>query len=105
MGKAIDKQTKKKKLNLYDLNLYDKIDELRQINGIILKNLLNDSIVDKLTGIKRLQNNIKLDDVEYTKKEKSLVLVNTHYLLFFRETYTRETWHYKTLMKNKVGCQ
>ena len=32
------------------------------------KNQLNDLIIDKLKEIMQLQNNIKLDDLEYTSK-------------------------------------
>ena len=48
----------------------NKINELEQIESIFPKNQVNDLIIDKLKEIVQLQNNIKLDDLEYTKKRR-----------------------------------
>ena len=42
--------------------------ELKQIESIFPKSQFNDLIIDKLKEIMWLQNNIKLDDLEYTTK-------------------------------------
>ena len=55
------------------INLFNKIDELKQIETVFSNNQLNDSIIDELKEIIQLKNNIKLRDVEYTsKREKTL---------------------------------
>ena len=43
---------------------------MRQIESIIPKNELNDLIIDKLNKILQIQNNIKLDSLEYTEEIK-----------------------------------
>ena len=65
------------------LNLPNKID-LKQIQSLFLKNQFIVFIIDKLKEIMQLQNKIKLDDLEYTTKKKSVIIsVDTLYLLFF----------------------
>ena len=65
------------------LNLPNKID-LNQIQSLFLKNQFIVFIIDKLKEIMELQNKIKLDDLEYTTKKKSVIIsVDTLYLLFF----------------------
>ena len=65
------------------LNLPNKID-LNQIQSLFLKNQFIVFIIDKLKEIMQLQNKIKLDDLEYTTKKKSVIIsVDTLYLLFF----------------------
>ena len=55
------------------INLFNKIDELKQIETVFSNNQLNDSIIDELKEIIQLKNNIKLRNVEYTsKREKTL---------------------------------
>ena len=55
------------------INLFNKIDELKQIETVFSNNQLNDSIIDELKEIIQLKNNIKLGNVEYTsKREKTL---------------------------------
>ena len=49
---------------LKSLNLSNKIDQLKKIESIFLQNQSKDLIIDKLKEIKKLQNNIKLDDLE-----------------------------------------
>ena len=64
-------ETKTKQVNaLNSVNLPNKIYELKQIESIIPKNKLNDLIVDKLNKILQLQNNIKLDSLEYAEEIK-----------------------------------
>ena len=50
------------------MNLPNKINELKQIENVFLKNQVNDLIIDIVKEIVPLQNNIKLDDLEYTTK-------------------------------------
>ena len=50
------------------LNLPNKINELKQIENVFLKNQVNDLIIDIVKEIVPLQNNIRLDDLEYTTK-------------------------------------
>ena len=46
---------------------------------------MNELIIDKLKENKQLQNNIKLDDLEYTTKNANIMLsVTIHYLLHFK---------------------
>ena len=55
------------------INLFNKIDELKQVETVFSNNQLNDSIIDELKEIIQLKNNIKLRNVEYTsKREKTL---------------------------------
>ena len=71
-------ETKRKQvIALNSVILPNKIYELKQIESIIPKNKLNDLIVDKLNKILQLQNNIKLDSLEYTEEIKK-----TLYLFF-----------------------
>ena len=50
MVKALGKQTERKFDALKSLNLSDKIDELKQIEGTFPKHMLIDLIIDKLKG-------------------------------------------------------
>ena len=68
LGSAFEKQTKQQADALTFLNLYNKIDELKQIESVFTRNQLNDLIIDKLEEIKQLQTNIKLENLEYTIK-------------------------------------
>ena len=73
LEKALQKQTKKQIHALKSINLFNKIDELKQIESVFSNNQLNDSIIDELKEIIQLKNNIKLGNVEYTsKREKTL---------------------------------
>ena len=46
---------------------------------------MNDLIRAKLKEIIKLQDTIKIDDLNYkSKHEKLVILVNIHYLLFFK---------------------
>ena len=68
LGNTFEKQTKKQADALKSLNLSNKRSELKQIESIFLKNLLNDLFIDKLKETNQSQNSIKLDDLEYTAK-------------------------------------
>ena len=50
------------------LNHYNKVDEWKQIEGIFPKTLLTDLATNKLLEIIKLQNSLKLDNLEYTTK-------------------------------------
>ena len=75
-------ETKRKQvIALNSVILPNKIYELKQIESIIPKNKLNDLIVDKLNKILQLQNNIKLDSLEYAeeiKKDSLLIFFLRH---------------------------
>ena len=51
----------------------NKIHELKQIDSIFPKDQLDDLIIDKLKEIRQLQNNIKLDNLEYTTKREKVI--------------------------------
>ena len=59
--KAFKEQIKEQLKAIKDLNISDKTNELKQIEGIISQNLLNDLNRDKLNKIIDLQGSIKLD--------------------------------------------
>ena len=67
-GKNFWKTTDKQVHALKSLNLPNKINELKQIENVFLKNQVNDLIIDIVKEIVPLQNNIRLDDLEYTTK-------------------------------------
>ena len=48
LGKAIEKQTKEQVKTIKNLNMSDKANELKQIEGIFPQNVLNDLISNKL---------------------------------------------------------
>ena len=52
------------------LNLSNKINKLKEIESIFSRIQLNDLIIDNLKEIMQLQNNIKLDDLEYTTRKR-----------------------------------
>ena len=66
--RAFEKRTEKHVDALKSLKICNKTDELKQIDVIFPNNQLNDLIINKLKEIMQLQNNIKLDDLEYTTK-------------------------------------
>ena len=67
LGKAFEKQTGKQVDALISLNVPNKI-EFRQTEIIFTENHLRDFIIDKLKEIMQLQNNIKLGNLELTRK-------------------------------------
>ena len=80
------KQTEKQADALKALNLFNKTNELKQIEVIFPKNLLNYLIFYKLREIVQLQDIIKSNDMDYTSKcGKRIVAVNIHYLLFSKK--------------------
>ena len=65
------------------LDLSNKTDELKQIEGIFPQNLMNDLVVNKLKETVKLQDIIKADELHYkSKADKFIILVNILYLLF-----------------------
>ena len=67
--------------------MYQHYRQGKLINRNILQvNEPNDLIIDKLKDIMQLQNNIKLHNLEQSrryKKEENIFSANTHYLQFF----------------------
>ena len=59
MVKAFKEQTKEQVKAIKDLNISDKTNELKQLEGIFPQNLLNDLIRNKLKNIIKLQNSIE----------------------------------------------
>ena len=57
------------------INLFNKIDELKQIESVFSSNQLNDWIIDELKEIIQLKKNIKLGNVEYTSKRKKTLQI------------------------------
>ena len=57
--KAFKEQTKEQVKAIKDLNISDKTNELKQLEGIFPQNLLNDLIRNKLKNIIKLQNSIE----------------------------------------------
>ena len=63
----------------------------KQIESTFLQNQFNELVIEKLQEIMQLQNNIKLDNLEYTAKRRKIIISeNTHYVLFIFTRYTRE---------------
>ena len=69
MGKSVEKQTEKQVGALKSLDLSNKDNELKQIEGIFPTNL-NDLIWVKLKKIIYLQEIIKKDDLIYKSKSE-----------------------------------
>ena len=67
LGKALEKQAEKQVDTLNFVNLSNEIDELKQIESIFSKKQLHHLIIEQLKKIIKLQNNLKLDDLEHTK--------------------------------------
>ena len=69
LRKSFEKQTEKQVDALKSLKRPNKTDKLRQIDSIFpKKKQLNHLIIDGPKEIIQLQNNVKLDDLEYTPK-------------------------------------
>ena len=58
----------------------NKDDQLKQIEGIFLKNLMNDLICHKLKEIVNLQNVIKTDKLHYKSKRRKNYSFNEYCL-------------------------
>ena len=86
LGKVFEKQTEKKVGAIKSLDVFNKKDELKQIDGIFPKNLMNDLICDKWKEIVDLQDIIKTDNLRYNQKvEKFIILVTILCLWFLHE--------------------
>ena len=66
----MEKQTEKQVNALKSVNLSNKTDELKQIQGIFQKKLLNDLIIYKLQDIIKLQNITELNELDYESKHE-----------------------------------
>ena len=64
----MEEQTKKQVDALKSLNLLNITDELKPIQGIFSKILLNDWVIDKLKEIEKLQDIIKTDELYYKSR-------------------------------------
>ena len=69
LGKAFQKQKKQVGV-VTPLELPNKRDELKKIEGIFPQNMMNDLICEKLKEIFNLQDNIKTDDLRYELKKQ-----------------------------------
>ena len=69
LGKAFQKQKKQVGV-VTPLEIPNKRDELKKIEGIFPKNMMNDLICEKLKEIFNLQDNIKTDDLRYKLKRQ-----------------------------------
>ena len=60
------------------------------MNSIILQNLTNDFILDRLKEIKKSQNNIKINELDYTAKSEKCQNFSNILLpfVFLRNTHT-----------------
>ena len=68
---------------LSSLNFYNKIYELNQVKSIFPQNQSNDLVLDRLKQIEQLQNNIKLNELDYkTKPGKNIISPKSHCLLY-----------------------
>ena len=65
LGKAFEEQTKEKVKAIKDLNISDKTNELKQIEGIFPQSVLNGLISNKLKKVVDLQNSIELDKLKF----------------------------------------
>ena len=69
--------------------LSNKTDESKQIESMFPQNQINDLILNRIKEIKQLQDNINLDDLEYTSKMETVTAsVNIFYMFFI----TRRCW-------------
>ena len=65
LGKAFENQTKEQVKAMKDLNISDKTNELKQIEGIFPQSVLNDLISNKLKKVIDLQKSIELDKLKF----------------------------------------
>ena len=80
LGKTFEKQREKQVGALKSLKLSNKKDELKQIEGMCPKNLMNDLIRDKLKEIVNLQYVIKTDELHYKSKRRKFYNFNKYSL-------------------------
>ena len=72
LGKAFEEQTENQVDALKFVNLCNKRDELKPIESVFTKTQAIDLIIGKLKEIVQLQNYIKLDHLEDSKKRGKL---------------------------------
>ena len=91
----MEKQTEKRVNALNSINLSNKANELKHIESIFPKNLLNDLITYKMKWIIQLQDIIKLNELELISKPGVTCIkyasMNKYALpvVFLRDTYER----------------
>ena len=67
LGKAFEKQTKEQFKAIKDLNISDKANELKQIENVFSKDVINDLIITKLKKIIELQNKLNYKTYNFNK--------------------------------------
>ena len=77
---AKQKTDKKQVGTIKSLDLSNKKNQLKQIEGIFPQNLMNDSVCAKLNEIVNLQDIIKTDEPHYKSKRKKVYNFNEYYL-------------------------
>ena len=77
MAEAFEEQTEKQVNALKSLNIFDKINGLKEIEYIFPQNLLNDPIRDELKNIIELQNSIELNKLQHKNYDFNKVLLPT----------------------------
>ena len=89
LGKALEKQTEKQVDAFKSLDLSNKKDELKQIEGIFPQNLMKDCIRVKLKEIVNLQGIIKLDELYYKSKRRKVYNFSEYSLpiVFLRDVH------------------
>ena len=80
LGKAFEKQTEKQVSALKSLDLFNKKDELKQIEDVFPQNLMNDLVCTKLKEIINLQDIIKTDELHYKSKLRKIYNFIEYYL-------------------------
>ena len=93
MGKSFEKQTKEQVKAIKYLNISHKANELKQIENIFPKDVINDLIINKLKKIIELQNNIELDKLNYKNYNFNKLSLPT---IFLRDIHTKDL----TMKKN-----
>ena len=82
------KQTGKQVRELKSLDLSNKKDELKQIEGTFSKNMLKDVIVNKLKEIIKLQDIINTDGLYYNLNVAKFIFLLNIFCLLFLKRYT-----------------
>ena len=86
LGNVFEKQTEKQVGAIKSLDVFNKKDKLKQIDGIFPQNLMNDLICDKWKEIVDLQDIVKTDNLRYNQKvERFIILVTILCLWFLHE--------------------
>ena len=93
-GKALEKQTEKQIGALKSLDISNEKYELKQVEGIFPKHLMNDLIRVKLEEIVNFQYIIKKDDLNYKSKRGKTYNFSKYPLpIVFKEIYMKDIYH------------